>query len=93
MMGDYGNALSSLKQVLEIFKISIPSNQLLVATTYSNMADLYDKLGEYIKAIEHAEQSVDFACHTLGDEHAETKKFRNYFNQLQHKYNDGERFD
>ncbi|CAF2582429.1 unnamed protein product [Rotaria sp. Silwood2] len=67
--GDYGEALSSYKQALEIYQKSRSSDDLDLATTYNNMGQVYNNMGNYAEALSYYEKSLEIYQHNLPDDH------------------------
>jgi tetratricopeptide (TPR) repeat protein len=53
-----------------------------VATSYNNLAGLYESMGRYEEAIAHYQQAINIAQETLGENHPNTIQATNNYLQM-----------
>ncbi|CAF4062540.1 unnamed protein product [Rotaria magnacalcarata] len=80
-IGDYHTALSYLEKTFKIPKHSKSCSPNILADTHGNLAPILFLLHQYEEATKHAEQAVNIAIDTFGNDHPKSVMFANLFQQ------------
>jgi tetratricopeptide (TPR) repeat protein len=82
-MGRKEEALNLYQQSLDIRLEQLGEKHSDVATSYNNLAYLYQGMGRYKEAYEYYQKSIRIAEEVLGTDYPLTQQFlRNYLNML-----------
>jgi tetratricopeptide (TPR) repeat protein len=63
--GEYAEAIDFYEKSLEIWRKTLPPNDLNFANSYNNIGEVYDKMGEYSKALSYYEKALEIRQKTL----------------------------
>ncbi|CAF3733650.1 unnamed protein product [Adineta steineri] len=67
--GDYGKAIWYHEKVLEIRQKTLPSNHILLATSYNKIGNVYNNMREYSKALSSYAEALEIFKNTLPSIH------------------------
>ena len=67
--GNYKQAIEYYTKALELAKKTLPANHPDLATSYNNMAGVYEDMGEYSKALSFYEKALEMQQKTLPANH------------------------
>ena len=81
-MGEYPKALSSYERSLEIYKVMLPPNHPLLATSYNNIGLVYKNMGEYSKALSYLQKAYDIRVKALPSTHPHLIGTKNWIEQV-----------
>jgi tetratricopeptide (TPR) repeat protein len=83
-MGRYEDALPLYTPALEIWLEQLGERHPDVATSFNNLAFLYQSTGRYPEAIANYQKALSIAEESLGKEHPNTVTIRNNYLQMRH---------
>jgi len=81
-MGKHSEALDYYERSLEIKKETLPQNDLSLATSYNNIALMYDDNRNYKKAVEYVQQALQIRQQTLSEDHPDLISTREFIDRL-----------
>jgi tetratricopeptide (TPR) repeat protein len=75
-MEEYSKALSFYEEALEIKQKTFPPNNPSLATSYNNIAFVYENMKNYSKALSYFERALDIWQRSLPPTHPQLPKVR-----------------
>jgi tetratricopeptide (TPR) repeat protein len=67
--GEYEEAITFYAKAIEIYKKTLPPNDLSFASTYNNMGAVYQNMGDYPKALSSFKKAVEIQQQSLPPDH------------------------